>query len=114
MANLELRMPLLGTKEFGLLPFPWLPTELVLFGDAGLAWGRTGYDLRLIEDPETGVLVPEALGLDFEDQEPVFSAGASARVNLLGALVLEFYYARAFSREDERRGVFGVNFQPGW
>jgi hypothetical protein len=35
-------------------------------------------------------------------------------VNLLGALILEFYYARPFSREDGRQGVFGINFSPGW
>ena len=41
--RLELRMPLLGVPQLGLLTFPFLPTELVLFADAGMAWGTYAY-----------------------------------------------------------------------
>lgn len=110
VANVELRMPLFGVPEFGLLNFPYLPTEIALFADAGVAWGQfrepriTGEDQQVEEIP---------IGTRLQDQKPIFSAGAAARVNLLGALVLEFYYAFPFSRE-ERSGVFGVNLSPGW
>jgi hypothetical protein len=43
----------------------------------------------------------------------VFSVGASARINLLGALIIEPYYAFPLSRDDVS-GVFGVNLLPGW
>jgi hypothetical protein len=36
VANAELRVPLFGTRDFGLINVPFLPTELALFGDAGL------------------------------------------------------------------------------
>jgi Tol biopolymer transport system component len=106
VANAELRLPLFGTRDFGLLNFPFLPTELTLFGDAGLAWGA--FDRNLSQQEGS------PFGPSLANQQPVFSAGAAARVNLLGALILEFYYAHAFSREDDRRGIFGINFSPGW
>ena len=33
MVNAEIRVPFLGTEQFGLLNFPYLPTELVAFAD---------------------------------------------------------------------------------
>jgi len=41
------------------------------------------------------------------------SVGASARVNVLGYLVAEIYYAYPFQR-PERGAHFGFNLQPGW
>ena len=40
VASVELRLPFFGTSEFGLVNFPYLPTELTLFADAGMAWGE--------------------------------------------------------------------------
>jgi hypothetical protein len=48
-----------------------------------------------------------------EERVPVFSAGISARVNVLGYLVVEAYYVKPF----QRPGVgshFGFQIQPGW
>ena len=109
VGSVELRVPLLGTPQFGLVSFPYLPTELTLFGDAGMTWG-----LRT-RDTEGNVVTTT-----FGDAQPLFSAGVSTRVNLLGALVLEPYYALPFSRYGENgdlnrgRGVFGLNLTPGW
>jgi outer membrane protein assembly factor BamA len=111
VASVEVRMPLFGTSQFGLIDFPYFPTELTLFADAGMAWGETG-DRFSTFNPAIGEVDP--LGTSFADQTPVFSAGAAARVNVLGALILEFYYAFPFSREDDVTGVFGVNLSPGW
>jgi Tol biopolymer transport system component len=98
--NAELRIPLFGTEQFGLINFPYLPTELVAFFDGGSAWTRD-------EAP--------VLKWDTHSSEriPVFSAGGAARVNILGYIVLEFYYAYPFQRPD--KGMqFGINLQPGW
>jgi len=109
VGSVELRMPLLGTPQLGLLSFPYLPTELTFFGDAGVAWGLT-----------TRNPLGEAVTTSFSDAQPVFSAGVSTRVSLLGALILEPYYALPFSRYGENgdlstgRGVFGLNLTPGW
>jgi Tol biopolymer transport system component len=98
--NAELRIPLLGTDQFGLINFPYLPTELVAFFDGGTAWTRD-------EAP--------VWKWDRESSEriPVFSAGGAARVNLFGYIVLEFFYAYPFQRPG--RGMqFGLSLQPGW
>ena len=100
VVNLEVRVPLFGTSRFGLVNFPYLPTELSAFVDAGVAWNRG-------EKPE----------LKFErrsaERIPVVSSGMSARFNVLGALVLEVYYAYPFQR-PEKGAHFGFQIAPGW
>ena len=94
IANAELRVPLLGVSEFGLINFPFLPTELSAFFDAGYAWGDLDDGFRL-------------------ERKPVYSAGVSARINLFGYMVLETYYAYPFQRPD-KGAHFGFNLMPGW
>ena len=47
------------------------------------------------------------------DRFPVFSAGGAARVNLLGAIVLEGYLAFPFQRPN-KSGVWGLQIVSGW
>ncbi|MDX1647522.1 MAG: BamA/TamA family outer membrane protein [Longimicrobiales bacterium] len=100
VANAEIRIPLLGTEWLGLIALDFLPTELSLFGDAGLAW--TSEDA-----PELDVATHST------ERIPVFSAGASLRFNLFGRLVAEVFYAMPFQR-PERTGVWGFQLSPGW
>ena len=44
---------------------------------------------------------------------PVFSAGISARMNILGYMVLEAYYAYPFQR-PQKGAHFGFVLSPGW
>ncbi len=108
VASAEIRLPFFGTSQFGLINFPYLPTELTLFADAGMAWGETGYILGFDDQREE-----LNFGSSFSNAEPVYSAGASARINVLGALILEVYYAVPFSRQGTPT-VWGLNFSPGW
>jgi hypothetical protein len=100
VVNMELRVPLFGTTDFGLLNFPYLPTELALFADGGLAWNKGS-----------------TVKFDFKerspDRIPVFSAGMAARINLFGYIVMQFYYAFPFQR-PEKTGQFGFVIAPGW
>src|SRR5690606_17912276 len=100
VANFELRIPLLGVSEFGLIEFPYAPLEIAPFFDAGVAWSSG-------EDPsfEFSRRTPERV--------PVFSTGVSARVNLLGFMVLEAYYAYPFQRPDQG-WHWGFVMSPGW
>jgi outer membrane protein assembly factor BamA len=100
VANAELRIPLFGSREFGLLNLPFLPTEISPFVDAGLAWNQ-GDRPRLSFDRTS------------TDRVPVVSTGVSARVNLLGYAVGEVYYAYPFQRQ-ERGWHFGFVLAPGW
>ena len=126
VASAELRLPLFGVPQLGLINFPYLPTELVFFGDAGFAWGEAPYfgisglqDGVDLDDLTCDVDV-RCYGAPFKEQVPIFSAGVSARVNVLGALIVEPYYAFPFSRWGvdgdlpKGRGVFGFTLSPGW
>jgi len=112
LGSAEVRLPFLGNETLGLLHFPYLPTELVLFTDVGVAW--TNEDLRRL-DFETSVPSAVDPGVPTgatQNAEPLVSSGVSARVNLLGALVFEMFYARTFQRS--RNWDFGVILRPGW
>jgi len=100
VANLELRVPLIGVPEFGLLKFPFLPTEIAPFLDAGLAWS----------DSDSPVL---SFQRNTIERVPVFSAGVSARFNILGFMVLETYWAYPFQR-PVKGGHIGFNLSPAW
>lgn len=100
LASLEARIPLFGTDRFGIINFPYLPTEVVLFSDAGVAWSA-GDGAELTFERQTA------------ERVPVFSSGVSTRTNILGALVLEIYYAVPWQR-PARGAHFGFQFVPGW
>jgi hypothetical protein len=111
VANIELRVPLIGVEQFGLLHFPFLPTELAAFFDAGVAWtGTQAPTFEWIRDPSS----PEARNAaGYFKRYPVTSVGISARVNVLGFLILETYYAYPFQR-PKKGWHLGFQIMPGW
>lgn len=100
VASIELRIPLLGTSDYGLIRSPLFPVDIAPFVDAGVAWTSD-----------------KSASLEFvrrtADRVPVFSAGISARANLLGFAVVEAYYARPFQRPDQN-WILGFQLAPGW
>jgi WD40 repeat protein len=95
----ELRIPVFGVPEYGLINFPYLPLTLSPFFDAGEAWYKS-------ESPTFSFAPEGGRGI-------VSSAGMSARVNLLGYAILEFYAARPFQRPT-KQWVYGIQLAPGW
>jgi len=100
VANAEIRIPFLGNDQLGVLDVSFLPTELVAFADAGIAWD---------EDNEPN-LTWSTTSLD---RIPVFSTGVGARFNLMGMMIFEFYYARPWQR-PQRGSHWGFQLAPGW
>lgn len=100
ISNLELRLPLLGPDEFAVFSSRKLPTTLTTFFDGGVSW--TPNDLPVMKWDTNST-----------ERVPVFSTGASVRVNILGYLIAELYYAVPFQR-PEKGGYFGFHFSPGW
>jgi len=98
VANAEVRVPLFGTKEFGLAT-GFVPTELFFFGDAGVAWTQNQHPVLKYATNTT-------------ERVPVISAGGGLRV-LLSYIPLEFYWAKPFQRPG-KGFVFGFNIIPGW
>jgi hypothetical protein len=98
-ASIELRAPLLGTREFGLINAAFLPTEIYAFGDVGAAWSK-GDDINW------------KYATDTDERVPVFSVGIGVRL-LLSYIPIEFFAAKPFQRPDEQI-VYGFNIAPGW
>ncbi len=114
VASAELRVPVFGVPGFGLINFPFVPTELAGFVDAGVAWnsgscgpGGSGTDSQGLSC--TPVWKWDAPG----QRTPVVSAGITSRFNVLGFAVLEVYYAYPFQRPKEG-WHFGFQLAPGW
>ena len=99
MASIEVRAPLLGTREFGLINASFLPTEIFAFGDVGAAW-NAGDTPKLKWETRT------------DERVPVASVGVGLRI-LLSYIPIEVYAAKPFQRPDEQV-VYGFNIIPGW
>jgi Tol biopolymer transport system component len=100
VVNLEARVPLIGVEQYGIINFPFLPTELSVFADGGLAWDQD--NPAKLEWSRTS-----------PNRIPVFSTGVSARFNILGFMVLEVYYAYPWQR-PQKGWLWGFNLAPGW
>ena len=98
--NIEFRLPFTGIEEFGLINFPYIPVELVAFADAGLAW-----------DPNRPAEM--VWSRDSAARVPVVATGFSARLNLLGFLIMEAYYAYPWQR-PLKGWHWGFHLAPGW
>ena len=112
VANVEMRIPLFGVPEFGLINFPFLPTELTAFFDAGLAWNSES----ACDEAGSQEVIECSPTFEWDNptaRTPVTSAGVSARVNVLGFLVVETYYAYPFQRPGKGWHL-GFNLAPGW
>ncbi|AWV96908.1 DPP IV N-terminal domain-containing protein [Arcticibacterium luteifluviistationis] len=107
LVNFEVRLPFTGPKQLALIPFNFLPSDLNFFVDAGLAHSSN----TAIGDM-TNV---KSKFFDNFNQNVIFSTGASLRINVLGYLILEPYFALPFYNGGKKPVVTGVNFMiPGW
>ncbi len=100
VANAEIRVPFLGTDQLGVLDIGFLPTELVAFADAGIAWDSEN-------EPNL------TWSTTSPDRIPVFSTGVGARFNLMGMMIFELYYARPWQR-PQKGSHWGFQLAPGW
>jgi WD40 repeat protein len=98
-ASIEVRAPLLGTREFGLIDAAFLPTEAFAFADGGGAWSP-------------GSPIDWRYATNTDDRVPVFSVGVGLRI-LLAYIPIEVYAAKPFQRPGEEV-VYGFNITPGW
>ena len=101
VASAEIRIPVFGVPEYGLLNVPFLPLTVSPFVDAGLAWTSSAV-------PRFGSSADPS-----KQRTPVVSAGVSARFNVLGYAILEVYGAHPFQRPS-KNWVMGVQLAPGW
>jgi outer membrane protein assembly factor BamA len=100
LVSAEFRIPVFGVPEYGLINFPYLPLTVSPFFDAGEAWYSYNHPTLSFAQANT-------------DRGIVASAGVSARINLLGYAIFEFYAAHPFQRPD-KSWVYGIQLAPGW
>ncbi len=101
LVNGEIRYPLSGPKRLALIKSGFLFSDLVLFFDGGMAFNDFD-DIGFQWEPKNK-----------NEQIPVFSTGISIRINLLGAIIVEPYYAIPFQRKDVEFGTFGFFLSAG-
>jgi hypothetical protein len=100
VAKAELRFPLIRQLVVGTtMGLP--PVEGFGFFDAGMAWSRSN-------SPVLRGGIPEGNG----ERGIMTSAGAGARINLFGYLIVEANYVRAFALDNGWKWAF--NFLPGF
>jgi outer membrane protein assembly factor BamA len=100
-ANFEIRFPLTGVAQYGLINFPYLPIDVAPFLDAGVAWYN--HDTPVFKFSENS-----------SQRIPVFSSGISTRINVLGYIVAEVFWAYPFQRPMQKSGIWGFQILPGW
>jgi len=102
VANAEWRIPLTGPERLSMIKSRLLFSEFAFFTDAGIAW--TSEQAPVLEaQPE-----------EQSKRIPFLSTGVSLRVNIFGYVILEPFYAFPWRGDKFARGVFGLNFSPGW
>ncbi len=112
VAKFEVRVPFTGPEQLALFKSKFLLSELSLFADAGIAWTNSDSFDR---DKVFNNGFDDVTGQPIEVQayaQPLTSIGASLRVNVFGALIIEPFYAIPLLKGG--RGSFGINFLPGW
>ena len=100
VANVELRIALLGNERMGLIRLPYVPTEMSFFMDAGLAWDAS-------REPTI------KFSRSRSERVPVMSVGISFRFNILNAFIFETYYAHPF-QNSTAGSHWGFQLTPGW
>ncbi len=111
VTKFEVRIPFTGPKQISLFKSDLFFSELSFFTDAGITWNNANSfnrdNVYFNFDDATGNPIP----VNFYAR-PLATAGASLRVNLFGALIIEPFYAVPIL--GNTRGAFGINLLPGW
>lgn len=105
VGNVELRFPLTGNPRLAAFRSGAFPSELSLFADAGMAWGRFL--------PTPNIVRASEMERGFRPV-PVASTGVSLRMSILGAIILEPFYAIPWQRGGTTNGTLGLNISAAW
>jgi len=106
--NAEIRFPFTGVKRFSLIKSGYLYSDIVMFFDAGVAWSKdrlpwlASSNIRYHWNP------------DPDYYTPIYSLGASLRINLFGYAILEPYIAIPFQLEDASYSTGFIISGGGW
>lgn len=121
VSNFEVRLPFSGPERLAVVKSGVFFSELALFLDGGVAWydfGQFDGDILLLDGEGNPIKGPTGEPIvNYYEAKPIFSTGASLRINLFGAMVLEPYFAFPIMTEKNLKlgdGSFGLNIIPAW
>ncbi len=106
--NSELRFPFTGIERFSLFKSGYLFSDIVLFFDAGISWTKDRFpwlessDVRFHWNPNPNYYTP------------IYSLGASLRINLFGYAILEPYIAMPFQLDNVDYSTGFIISGGGW
>ena len=106
--NSEIRFPFTGIKRLSLIKSGYLFSDIILFFDAGIAWTSDRFpwlessDIRYYWKPNPN------------NNTPIYSLGASIRINLFGYAILEPYIAMPFQLDNVAYSTGFIISGGGW
>jgi len=106
--NSEIRFPFTGVKRFSLMKSGYLFSDIILFFDGGVAWTKDRFpwlessDVRFYWNPNPNYYTP------------IYSLGASLRINLFGYAILEPYIAMPFQLDNVNYATGFIISGGGW
>lgn len=122
VSGAEIRLPFLGPRRLAIIPSNFLLVDLNAFVDIGTAFNKfdqftTGREITRFVFGADGNVLRDDFGVPVSETvaiKPLIArtAGFSARVNVMGYLVVEPYYA--WQLTSGGGGRWGFNIIPGW
>ncbi|UCG85100.1 MAG: PD40 domain-containing protein [Gemmatimonadota bacterium] len=106
IGNLEVRFPPLGVLGLGDGFFGFLPLEMGVFVDGGIAWGSDDYRFETPDFDERAWFLGG-------DRKPVWSTGVSLRFNMFNYFILGVDWVKPFQR-PEKGWYLQFNMVPGF
>ena len=106
--NSELRIPFTGVERLSLIKSGFLYSDIVLFFDAGIAWTHDKFPWLEASD------IRYYWNANSDYHTPVYSLGASLRINLFGYAILEPYIAMPFQLENVSYSTGFIISGGGW
>lgn len=119
MFNAEVRLPFTGPKSLALISSKFFLSDLAIFFDSGIVFNEfdhlsDGQVFQVLDRNGNVVRDPVTNEIQTENIKPALamSLGVSMRINVLGALIVEPYFA--WPLQPGTRRQFGFNLIPGW
>lgn len=102
VSNFEWRIPFSGPRDYAWIHSQYFFSELALFYDAGMTWNNDSQPTLLFTTDSNTKRIP------------LMSTGLALRFNILGAIIIEPFFAFPINQGKVHTGNFGINILSGW
>ncbi len=102
VSNFEWRIPFSGPRDYAWIRSQYFFSELAIFYDAGITWNNDSQPTFLFTSDSNTKRIP------------LMSTGLALRFNILGAIIIEPFFAFPINQGKVHAGNFGINILSGW